>query len=104
MLESEPFVAIIHNAGIGYGGTSSREITVDKLAAVLQVNMLAPYILTCLMHKPKSRLLYMSSDCHYGGNETLRNMMQSHSYGGSKLHDMMLANPLLGGGETKSRW
>ncbi|RMJ24849.1 Short chain dehydrogenase [Aspergillus sp. HF37] len=87
-----PFDAIIHNAGIGYGSTSSREITADKLSAVFSVNTLAPYILTGLMSKPTSRLLYMSSDSHYGGDETLRNVRQSHSYSDSKLHDMMLAN------------
>lgn len=87
-----PFDAVIHNAGIGYGSTSSREITADKLSAVFSVNTLAPYILTCLMERPTSRLLYMSSDSHYGGDENLRNVTQSHSYSDSKLHDMMLAN------------
>lgn len=87
-----PFDAIIHNAGIGYGSTSSREITADKISAVFAVNTLAPYILTCLMEKPTSRLLYMSSDSHYGGSEMLKNVTQSHSYSDSKLHDMMLAN------------
>lgn len=89
--ESGPFDTIIHNAGIGYGGTSSSQITSDKISAVFAVNTLAPYILTCLMDKPKERLLFMSSDSHYGGDETLRNITQSHSYGNSKLHDVMLA-------------
>ncbi|KKZ60995.1 hypothetical protein EMCG_04330 [[Emmonsia] crescens] len=71
------FDAIIHNAGIGYGATSSQEITADGISAVFAVNTLAPYILTCLMKKPASRLLFMSSDSHYGD---------------SKLHDVMLAN------------
>lgn len=87
-----PFDAIIHNAGIGYGGTSSREVTSDNISAVFAVNTLAPYILTCLMERPRQRLLYMSSDSHYGGDETLRNVKMSHSYSDSKLHDMMLAN------------
>lgn len=87
-----PFDAIIHNAGIGYGGTSSKEMTSDNISAVFSVNTLAPYILTCLMDRPKSRLLFMSSDSHYGGDETLKNATQSHSYGNSKLHDVMLAN------------
>lgn len=86
------FDAIIHNAGIGYGSTSSREITADKISAVFAVNTLAPYILTCQMKRPTSRLLYMSSDSHYGGDETLRNVTQSHSYSDSKLQDVMLAN------------
>lgn len=44
------------------------------------------------MNKPKSRLLFMSSDSHYGGDETLKDCTKSHSYGNSKLHDVMLAN------------
>lgn len=87
-----PFDTVIHNAGIGYGGTSSTEMTSDGISAVFAVNTLAPYILTCLMDKPKSRLLFMSSDSHYGGDETLKNCTTSHSYGNSKLHDVMLAN------------
>ncbi|KAL4781130.1 hypothetical protein BJX76DRAFT_24782 [Aspergillus varians] len=86
-----PFDAIIHNAGIGYGGTSSQETTADHISAVFAVNTLAPYILTCLMKRPTSRLLYMSSDSHYGGDASLRNAAQSHSYSNSKLHDLMLA-------------
>lgn len=86
------FDAVIHNAGIGYGGTSSREITADKISAVFAVNTLAPYILTCSMQRPVSRLLFMSSDSHYGGDENLRNITQSHSYSDSKLHNNMLAN------------
>lgn len=86
-----PYDSIIHNAGIGFGGTSSREITSEGISAVFAVNTLAPYILTCIMDRPK-RLLYMSSDSHYGGDNSLRNIRTSHSYGDSKLHDMMLAN------------
>ncbi|KLO97305.1 short chain dehydrogenase [Fusarium fujikuroi] len=61
------------------------------ISAVFAVNTLAPYILTCLMDKPRSRLLFMSSDSHYSGDETLKNATQSHSYGSTKLHDTMLA-------------
>lgn len=91
-LGTGPFDTIIHNAGIGFGSTSSREITADGLSAVFSVNTLAPYILTCLMKRPSSRLLYMSSDSHYGGSESLQNVTQSHSYSDSKLHDLMLSN------------
>lgn len=90
---NKPFDTIIHNAGIGFGSTSSKEITSENISAVFAVNTLAPYILTCLMDRPKSRLLYMSSDSHYGGDEKLRNdVTKSHSYSDSKLHDVMLAN------------
>ncbi|KAH7234668.1 uncharacterized protein BKA55DRAFT_694840 [Fusarium redolens] len=68
-----PFDVVVHNAGIGYGSTASREMTSDKISAVFAVNTLAPYILTCLMDKPKSRLLFMRTP---------------HN---TKLHDTMLA-------------
>lgn len=86
------FDTVIHNAGIGYGGTSSTETTKDGISAVFAVNTLTPYMLTCLMEKPKSRMLYMSSDSHYGGDESLKNCTTSHSYSNSKLHNNMLAH------------
>lgn len=79
------------NAGIGYGATSSREITSDGISAVFAINTLAPYILTCLMDKPKSRILFMSSDSHFGGDESLKECTTSSSYANSKLHDTMLS-------------
>ncbi|KAL4806058.1 hypothetical protein BDV18DRAFT_168426 [Aspergillus unguis] len=90
--KSGRFDTVIHNAGIGYGGTSSQEITKDNISAVFAVNTLAPYILTCSMQRPTERLLFMSSDSHYGGDDSLKNCTQSHSYGSSKLHNNMLAN------------
>ncbi|KAJ0424001.1 hypothetical protein BJY00DRAFT_321016 [Aspergillus carlsbadensis] len=90
--DGKPFDTIIHNAGIGYGATASREITSDGVSAVFAVNTLAPYILTCIMKRPSGRVLFMSSDSHYGGDESLRNVTKSHSYSDSKLHDVMLAN------------
>ncbi|CEI70385.1 putative oxidoreductase [Fusarium venenatum] len=89
--DAGPYDVIVHNAGIGYGATASREITSDKISAVFAVNTLAPYILTSLMDKPTSRLLFMSSNSHYSGDESLKNATQSHSYGNTKLHDTMLA-------------
>ena len=84
-------LATTDNAGIGYGATSSKEITSDGISAVFAVNTLAPYILTCLMEKPKSRILFMSSDSHFGGDETLKDCTTSFSYANSKLHDTMLS-------------
>lgn len=97
-IDAGPFDVVVHNAGIGYGSTSTRQITSDNIAAVFAVNTLAPYILTCLMGAPTSRLLFMSSDSHYGGDESLRNVTQSHSYGDSKLHNTMFAKAFA------SRW
>lgn len=89
-----PFDAIVHNAGIGYGSTASRAMTDDGVSAVFAVNTLAPYVLACAMRRPTRRLLIMSSDSHYGGDETLRGAQHSHSYADSKLHEVMLAKAL----------
>ncbi len=75
------FDAVIHNVGVYRA--SGQEILV--------VNTLAPYILTCLIKKPK-RLIYLSSGMHFGGNPDLRNMKTGRvSYSDSKLHDLLLA-------------
>ena len=50
------FDAVIHNAGVYRA--SSKEI--------FSVNTLAPYILTCLIQKPK-RLIYLTSGMHFQG-------------------------------------
>ena len=46
--------AVIHNAGI-YSGRQ-----------IMPVNVVAPYLLTALIHRPQ-RLVYLSSGMHYGG-------------------------------------
>ena len=77
------FDAVIHNAGV-YRVPS-------KL--IFAVNTLAPYILTCLIQKPK-RLIYLSSGMHLHGHPSLENFMKDISrisYSDSKLHVMMLA-------------
>src|SRR6478672_4204042 len=50
------FDAVIHNAGVYIASAHD----------IFTVNTLAPYILTCLIKKPK-RLIYLSSDLHEGG-------------------------------------
>jgi hypothetical protein len=47
---------VIHNVGIGY--REPRVETVDGLFQLWAVNVLAPYVLTGLMHKP-DRLVYL---------------------------------------------
>ena len=75
------FDAVIHNAGIYQA--SSRQL--------LTVNTLSPYMLTCLIHKPK-RLVYLSSGMHMSGNPDLKLMDSGRaSYSDSKLHDLLLA-------------
>lgn len=75
------FDAIIHNAGVYH--ESSR--------VILSVNTLAPYLLTCLIRKPK-RLIYLSSGLHSSGDPNPYKMDKGHvSYSDSKLHDLILA-------------
>jgi NAD(P)-dependent dehydrogenase (short-subunit alcohol dehydrogenase family) len=71
------FDAIIHNAGVYH--TTAKEI--------LYVNTLAPYILTCLIQKPK-RLIYLSSGMHLQGS--FKHNIDQITYSDSKLHDLML--------------
>jgi NAD(P)-dependent dehydrogenase (short-subunit alcohol dehydrogenase family) len=77
-----PFDAVIHNAGVYR--VSPKEI--------FMVNTIAPYVLTCLIGKPK-RLIYLSSNLHLHGRANLENFKtdSSHiSYSDSKLHVVML--------------
>ena len=77
-----PFDAVIHNAGV-YRVPS-------KL--IFAVNILAPYILTCLIQKPK-RMVYLSSGMHLHGHPNLDNFTKDISrisYSDSKLHVLML--------------
>ena len=69
--------AVIHNAGVSSG------------PHVLPVNVVAPYLLTALIHRPK-RLIYLSSSMHTGGRPTLKDMdwtgrAATGSYSDSKL-------------------
>jgi NAD(P)-dependent dehydrogenase (short-subunit alcohol dehydrogenase family) len=90
------FDAVIHNAGIGY--RESRRIqTADGLSHIFAVNSLAPYILTCLITKPK-RLVYTSSSMHRNGDPSLKDLTWntrswegSSAYADSKLHNVILA-------------
>ena len=93
--ELGPFDAVIHNAGV-YGETHCNR-TVDGLPEVFAVNSLAPYILTCLIRRPK-RLVYTSSGLHRGGDASMndlawksRRCSASSAYADSKLHDVILA-------------
>jgi NAD(P)-dependent dehydrogenase (short-subunit alcohol dehydrogenase family) len=89
------FDAVIHNAGIGY-----REGRVEMecgVPSVFAVNVLAPYILTALIEKPK-RLVYVSSGMHRGVRPrmddllwTKRSWNGSSAYAESKLCDVLLA-------------
>lgn len=76
------FDAVIHNAGVYQAGNP----------VIFAVNVLAPYILTALIDKPR-RLVYVSSGLHRQGNphvDTL-SLAQGVGYADSKLLVLMLA-------------
>jgi NAD(P)-dependent dehydrogenase (short-subunit alcohol dehydrogenase family) len=76
------FDAVIHNAGVYHAASSE----------IFAVNTLAPYILTCLIEKPK-RLIYLGSDLHLQGNFHPQDFIAGNnttSYSDSKLHVLML--------------
>jgi NAD(P)-dependent dehydrogenase (short-subunit alcohol dehydrogenase family) len=82
-----------HGLTDGSIGSSKQVKTTDGLGSIFTVNTLAPYILTCLMDKPKS-LMYLSSGMHYSGsgNMDFEKVTQKTGYSDSKLHDIMLAD------------
>ncbi|HEX6717177.1 MAG TPA: SDR family NAD(P)-dependent oxidoreductase [Pyrinomonadaceae bacterium] len=76
------FDAVIHNAGV-YRASAEE---------ILNVNTLAPYILTCLIERPQ-RLIYLSSGLHLDGSAKLQSLHTKESritYSDSKLHVLML--------------
>jgi NAD(P)-dependent dehydrogenase (short-subunit alcohol dehydrogenase family) len=85
--ELGPFDSIIHNAGVY--GESHFSRTVDGLPEIFAVNSLAPYILTCLITRPK-RLVYTTSGLHRSGDGSLRDLVSS-SYSDTKLQNVILA-------------
>jgi NAD(P)-dependent dehydrogenase (short-subunit alcohol dehydrogenase family) len=77
------FDAVIHNAGVYQVSPKT----------TFAVNTLAPYILTCLIQKPK-RLIYLSSGMHLQGRPTFEGFSidtNRISYSDSKLHVVMLS-------------
>jgi NAD(P)-dependent dehydrogenase (short-subunit alcohol dehydrogenase family) len=86
-----PYEAVLHNAGLYTG--MERVPGKSGLPSLFTVNTLAPYILTCLMDKPK-RLLFVSSGMHYSGRVNVdgnEETLLRSSYSDSKLHGVMLA-------------
>ena len=74
---------VIHNAGI-YNGRH-----------IMPVNIVAPYLLTALIHRPQ-RLVYLSSGSHYGGRAEVAGVdwsgrRRTGSYSDSKLFLTTLA-------------
>jgi NAD(P)-dependent dehydrogenase (short-subunit alcohol dehydrogenase family) len=89
------FDAVIHNAGVGY--RERRVETEPGIPSVFVVNVLAPYILTALIKKPK-RLVYVSSGMHRGVQPRMDDLIWANrawngpsAYAESKLCDVLLA-------------
>jgi NAD(P)-dependent dehydrogenase (short-subunit alcohol dehydrogenase family) len=90
------FDAVIHNAGIGYREVRRVE-TEPGVPSVFAVNVLAPYILTAMIERPK-RLVYLSSGMHKGVRPSMDDLLwtrrawsSSSAYAESKLCDVLLA-------------
>jgi short-subunit dehydrogenase len=91
------FDAVIHNAGV-YDQKSANTATRDFQQMILTINTLAPYILSCLIHKPK-RLVYLSSGMHSQGDpglDILTSITKARggiyqTYSDTKLHDLILS-------------
>jgi NAD(P)-dependent dehydrogenase (short-subunit alcohol dehydrogenase family) len=91
-----PMQAVIHNAAVGY--REPRRIqTIDGHADVLQVNVLAPYLLTALLPTPL-RLVWLSSGLHRDGKASVEDIDWTRrawngfqAYADSKLFDATLA-------------
>ncbi|MFF2243816.1 SDR family NAD(P)-dependent oxidoreductase [Arthrobacter sp. NPDC058130] len=82
--------AVIHNAGVYL--SPGRVATPEGHSRTLAVNVLAPYILTALIERPR-RLIYVSSGMHHGARGNLqdidwtgRRWNASAAYSESKLH------------------
>ena len=91
------FDCVIHNAGLYLGGYRK---TGEGLPSVTAVNSVAPYVLTCLIRRPK-RLVFVTSSMHSSGDASLRDWTwqsrgerewsDTQAYCDSKLHNVLLA-------------
>ena len=97
------FDAVIHNAGMGYR-EQGRTLSVDGVPQVFAVNSLAPYILTCLISRPK-RLVFVSSGLHTSGDASIEDLLWERrawngmsAYADTKLHNVILAFAVPAGG------
>jgi NAD(P)-dependent dehydrogenase (short-subunit alcohol dehydrogenase family) len=90
-----PFDTVIHNVALG--AYEDRILTVDGITQLFAVNVVAPYVLTALMDRPK-RLVYLSSDMHAGGSDCIDDLQWENrpwdgyqAYSDTKLHDLVLS-------------
>ncbi|RAH68491.1 putative short chain dehydrogenase [Aspergillus aculeatinus CBS 121060] len=94
------FDAVILNAGMLSG--PFRKTPDTGIPAMVFVNVVAPYILACLLHRPK-RLIVISSQLHRSARNTAvedifwrkrgeRTFQDFQAYCDSKFHVMLIAN------------
>ncbi|RKK83332.1 hypothetical protein BFJ71_g14954 [Fusarium oxysporum] len=93
------FNAIIYNASMLY--RPFRRTPNTRLPAIVAINVLAPYILTCLLTPPK-RLVYIASQLHKDANTDVKDIFWLErgeaqfkdypAYCNSKLHVILLTN------------
>ncbi|KAL4786400.1 putative short chain dehydrogenase/ reductase [Aspergillus varians] len=93
------FDAVILNAGMLYG--PFRKTPDTGVPAMVVVNVLAPYILSCLLTPPK-RLVFIGSTLHHQANADVKDIFWFErgekefrdfaAYCDSKLHAMLMAN------------
>ncbi|MCE7000394.1 SDR family NAD(P)-dependent oxidoreductase [Saccharothrix sp. S26] len=93
---AEGFDVVVHNAGLG-GGLPQRTVTEDGLELLFQVNVLAPYLLTALVPRPR-RVVYLTSGLEARGVADLDDLQHERgpwdgmqAYSDSKLLDVVLA-------------
>ena len=90
-----PFDVVIHNAGLG--GSGERAVSDDGFERIFAVNVLAPYVLTCLLPAP-ARAVYLTSGLESQGEPRLDDLQFEarpwdgmQAYSDSKLWDVVLA-------------
>ncbi|KAI1433145.1 short chain dehydrogenase [Xylaria sp. CBS 124048] len=81
--ELGPLDCIIHNAGLYLGPYREQA---QRFPAVFAVNVLAPYLLTCLAPLPK-RLIYTSSALHRQGSTNLDDLGYKWRHGAGRFSD-----------------
>jgi NAD(P)-dependent dehydrogenase (short-subunit alcohol dehydrogenase family) len=93
--ELGPFDVVVHNAGLG--GSDERAVSDDGFERIFAVNVLAPYVLTCLLPAP-ARAVYLTSGLESQGEPRLDDLQFEarpwdgmQAYSDSKLWDVVLA-------------
>lgn len=86
--------SIIHNVGVY--GDDSEVLTEDGIRTMFAVNVLTPYVLSCLLERPE-RMIFLSSGMHLSGKANFFDLQwkenkwdATQAYCDAKLYVMML--------------